>query len=222
MVEKARRPKRAAFAATALILAAPLLGGCSNVYLDPDKWSATVNDYNSQVDHKALVLDLDEYTSFRVWERDTPEEAQNDAMANCQEQGSNCQLVAVDGQLLYDVSEHFDSGGPTALDWATAVVGAAAAFANGYAGAAGAAGAGSGATSAPSYSPSYNSVPVIPLPTGTAGGTVSIGGSGASCGRRFVGFMPQSECRSAGYYPDSSITSDEVPDPVAGCYTPPC
>ncbi len=84
--------------------------------------------------------------------------------------------------------------------------------------------AGSGATSAPSSNnePSYSGVPVIPLPTGTAGGTVSIGGSGASCGRRWVGAMPQSACRLGGNIPDSSITSDEDPDPVAGCYTPPC
>jgi hypothetical protein len=209
----------------AVVAAATVLAlvGCTNTYLDQGKWSTTVNDYNSQEDHKALVLNLDDYRSYWVWSRDTPDEARNDAMGNCQKQSSNCQLVAVDGQLLYDVSQHFDSGGPTALDWATAAVGAAAAFANAYAGA-NAGGGGGGSVPSASYRGTTTSVP---LSQGVAGGSGAIGGqtfgsSGASspqCGRRYLGIMRQSVCRMGGNIPDSSITSDEDPDPIANCYS---
>ncbi|HEX6119714.1 MAG TPA: hypothetical protein VFZ03_09725 [Dongiaceae bacterium] len=90
-------------------------------------------------------------------------------------------------------------------------------------------GGGSGGdTYAPAPSPDYGAT-TVPLPQGVAGGSGTIGGqtfgSGGSapqCGRRYLGLMRQSVCRMGGNIPDSSITSDEVPDPEAGCWTPPC
>jgi hypothetical protein len=180
-------------------------------------------------------------TCYWAWGRETVAAAANSAMESCREEYESCYLYSSSDGNSDWVQEISDNGGTDGsgdggggmsfsdfVEWGTFALSLGTIGVQTYDSIEnGSGGGGYVETPSAGYSDTTTSVP---LPQGVAGGSGTIGGQtfgsgGASnpqCGRRFLGHMPQSVCRMGGNIPDSSITSDEVPDPVAGCYTPPC
>jgi len=93
-----------------LTLAACATGGS----LSREKFSSTVDEYLGKEGHKALALNLTNYSSHYVWRRSTRERAISDALEKCEESsGSSCQLIYANREQIYDLSSHYSGGSDT-------------------------------------------------------------------------------------------------------------
>ena len=185
------------------------LSGESQAQLAYDACAGSHN--NEQLDQSwAFVSGVGEFnrTCFWAYGAESEEVAVNRAVENCKKEYSDCFVFSTSNGLSDWSRQISDQGGVAGGGggWSFAD------FVN------------LGAAGADLYNAYSNSGggTVAPAPS-TPTDTFDNGNSApASCGRHYVGLIPQSVCRMGGNLPDSSISSDEDPDPIANCWTPPC
>jgi hypothetical protein len=146
------------------------------------------------------------------WGADTPQIAVERALADCHQDYTNCYVFSTSAGLEPWAQKISNNGGdagdngPSLADWLNATAAGINTY-NAYQG---------NTTTYSSGGTGVTNNTQMSTPQDTSSY------SPQSCGRHYVGSMPKSACLAAGNLPDSSISSDEVPDPVANCWTPPC